>query len=549
MNKKYNYIYYFLVYLSIAILYTWPLVINFRSMVYAQPGDAFATIYNFWKLPFSDISLSFPNQPIFLAIVRLARYFFSEIVTYNLFILSSFLLTAIAGYVLIGKLIKNNFIAFLGGLIFMLAPFRIAQSMQHINFSDLSVVLFFIYFLIKIREEKNWFNGIGVFLFYLLITLINYQYGFIAMIIYLIYLIANFIFVDKKYRYNFLYSILAILGAITIILIFNKNIVYDLLLLSQGQQTNFVTVRSFDELSTYSAKWFYYFLPSPDNPFFKNLTHGFYNQTIESLKTNLTEQTIYLGIINIFFAIIAFINIKKINKFILGFAILLIIFGIYFSFSPTINIFGFNLSTPSVLLYKYLPFFRVYARLGMITYIGITILACYGIYYLIEKINNNFYKKIFKILVVLLIFADLLVLPSDRLTYASYDAMPKSYKKLQQLPVGTVLEYPALPPEEPQSYSYLFWQRVHNMPVFYNHSNDLNENEYIKSVANPNSPEVIQKLKDKEIMYIIIHENLYNQKNAQKYPVEYNNGEIPVPYMDSVYFLGRYGDDLIYKIK
>lgn len=550
-QKNYKYLYYLLIYIVIGAIYTWPILVNFKSIIYAQTGDAFATIYNFWQLPYNALALSFPNQPVFSALARLSRYLFSDTVTYNIFIFGSFITTAIAGFLLTKKITKNDFAAFFGGIILVICPFRISQSLQHTNFADLSMIIFFILFLIRTREKTNWFNILGVFLFFSLTTLINYQYGFFAGFIYIIYFLSGIIFSKNEERYNVLYSVAPMLLAVILILVCNKNMVYDYLSLTNGQATDFITARSFDELSTYSAKWYYYFLPSPQNPVFKSLTENIYSQTINELKTNLTEQSIYLGAINIILAIIAIFNIRKIDKFIASFAILLIIVGIYLSFSPSISFLGINITTPSQLIYKYLPFFRVYARFGLITYFGIVIFASLGIYFILEKIKNITFKSIFKFLIIIFVLVDLLIFPSNRIVSASYEAMGESYKVIQKLNKddSVIADYPLLPPEEPESYEYLFWQTFHNMPIYYNHDDLKEENEFIKMASNLNSSKTLELLKERGIKYIIIHKDKYSSEKAKKYPIEYNNGIYPIPDINNFYLIGQFGNDLVYKIK
>lgn len=552
MGKKYKlYLLYFILYVLVMLIFTWPVITNLKSIIYAQSGDAFATLYDFWKLPFSDFSYYFPNQPIFLALAKMLRIFFAESVVYNIFVFASFILTAIAGFLLFSKITKNNFIAFWGGLVLMIAPFRIAQTVQHLNFSDLSMLLLFIYFLLEIREKARWLNIVGVFFFLVVITLINYQYGFFAIVIYLIYLISNFIFREKQYKFNFLYSLGSVIGASLVIILVNNNIISDLLALSQGAQTQFIAVRSFKELGVYSAQWIYFFTPSPDNPFFGQFASGIYSHFIDILKTNRTEQIIYLGIINLILGVIAIFNYKKINKFIFWFAILLVIFGIYFSFAPNISFDAFSLATPSELIFKYLPFFRVYSRLGLIAYFGVIILSGFGLLFLVEKIKNNFASIIFKTIIILIIVLDLAIIPSNKVTVVSYSAMPGVYKTLMTLPRGTLAEYPLLPPAEPQSYEYLLWQRIHQVPILYSFNDSKEENDFRKSILNPVKKNTIEQLKSHGVTYIIVHKDKYWQEKPQKYPEEYNFGVTPVPNPSALGLdlIGEFDSDLLYKIK
>lgn len=551
MKRKNNIIFWaLLTYTIITIVLTYPLVLHLNNALYAQPGDAFGMLYDMWRMTIEKINYFFPGQTLFLGIIRLLRYVFSETIIYNIFILGSFILTGLAGFVLVKKITKNDVISVIGGLIFILCPFRTTQALQHITFADLSLMLFFIYFLLLVREEKKWTYLLILSLLFCAITLINYQYGVFAILIYAIYLLANFFISNKKNKYIFLYSLISIAIGGLIILAINHNFVSDYLSMKNGGRTQYISDRSYSELNVYSAQWFYYFLPSPDNPIFGQYTAKYYDDIVGTLKTNKTEQIIYLGIVNIIFAIVALFNYKKIDKFIFWFAILLIIFGIYFSFAPTMPFLGVDITAPGAILYNIMPFVRVYCRLGLLTYFGIAILSLYGIYFVYEKISKKYLKTIFIVVISILISSDLLVLPKNRITKVDTRSMPMVYSTLESLPTGTIAEYPQLPAEEPLSYEYLLWKRVHQLPTITNYTGSVTENDLRKSILDPSNLETIGQLKTNGVKYIIIHTHKYLTEKAQKYPQEYNFGIVPDLDISALGldYLGDYNGDLLYRI-
>jgi hypothetical protein len=554
-----------IIYFLVAVVFTYPLIFNFNHLIYAQGGDPYGTLHFFWWLKDHSANYFFPNSPLYTLFGKYLTICFGEIAAYNILTFLGFILTGIAGYILVKKITKNNLAGFFSGLILSIAPFRIAHAMQHMTFVDLSLILFFIYFLIRSKEELNLKNVIVSAIFFVLITLYNYQYGFFAGIILLIFAIYFLLcwLVKNKFRIsNFkpkiksiIYIIIAFLFSVIIIGFFNYNLVRDLFAVKNQEKVSVSPVRNYSELDTYSARWFYYFTPSPENPFFGKNTNSLYSKIIDEKGTNLTEQTLYLGWVSILLTIFAIWQIIKktpaASKFgqITGFLIITGLVGMLFSFAPEITVLGHQIKTPAYYIFPHLPFFRVYARFGLLMVISVSILAGIGLSLLLDKIKSKIFSSLIFVIICTLSIIEFINIPPLKTIDVSENSMPQVYQYLKNQPSGLVAEYPLFSSETPFGYEYLLWQRYHQMPLIYGDSVNTSGDDFRKTVLNPYDTDTIQRLKDAGVKYIIVHSNLYNNYAAKFFPIEDNYGLVPIINSPFTEFVANYYGDIIYRIK
>lgn len=553
----------------VGVIFTYPLICNFFTDIYAQAGDPFGTIYSYWWSISHTVNFSFPYAPLAVLVPQLLSRMIGEATTYNILTILSFMLTGLAGYLLVEKITKSKWAGIFSGLVLAIAPFRIAHVMQHITFADLSPILFFIYFLFCTKEESNFKNIFLAGLFFVITTLINYQYGFMASVIFLIFLLTAIIekiISEKLFQINRQ----VVLSAVIIFLFVCFSIGYfiapairDTIMLNKGSKTEVISIRSNKELNVYSARWFNYVLPSPENPIFSKFTKSIYDKSITKSGGNLTEMTLYLGWIPLLlslFGIWKAMKLKsknavpagrqeKVKTYVLFFVILGLI-GLYFSFAPTMSIFGWQIKTPASFIFPHLPFFRVYARFGLLVIIAAAVLAGIGLSLILERIKKPLFRYLlFVTCCLLLMIVEFANFPPFHTIDVSEKAMPEVYKFLQTQPAGTIVEYPLLPTEEPKSYDYLLWQRYHKMPLVYGAPINSEGDKFRKTLLNPQNSEVIDKLAEIGVKYLIIHQDRYTLENAKKYWSEYNGGQIPKIDSDKLDLMVKFKNDALYQIK
>jgi len=245
---------------------------------------------------------------------------------------------------------------------------------------------------------------------------------------------------------------------------------------------------------------------------------------------------LYLGWIPLLLALLGlFLYFKNKNfrqerlSFLIIFSILLALAGFYFSFAPTMSIFGLKISTPAAWLFHYLPFIRVYSRFGFLVMLAVAILAGLGLSLILKSAKSIKLKYLLFSIFCLLIFLEFANFPPWPVVNVSPKAMPAVYQWLKEQP-GTdwaAAEYPLLPIEEPKSYDYLLWQRLHQKPLIYGARVGSEGEKKRKEIINPEDPQTIVQLKERQVKFIIIHQDRFTPENAKKYPQEYNYGKLP----------------------
>jgi hypothetical protein len=227
---------------------------------------------------------------------------------------------------------------------------------------------------------------------------------------------------------------------------------------------------------------------------------------------------------------------------------LLAIVTLYFSFTLAFSIFGINFKTPANYIFPYLPYFRVYARFGLIVALSVSILAGMGLSFILDKIKNKRISVLLYVFLVFLLLIEFINFPPTHSVNGSKNAMPEIYENLAKLDKGIVAEYPLLPTQEPLSYDYLLWQRYHQMPLVYGAVKGTEEDDFRKSILNPEDSKTIDRLKSIGVKYLIIHLDSYTKENIKKYPLEYNLGVPPEISSSKLELISQSKNDLLYKI-
>jgi len=206
-----------LVQLGLAVLFTWPLVLNFLpgagTMV---PGfmreDRDQNLWNLWWTrtallgghnPFvtnmiwypTPISLYYHTLNVFNGILAVPLMtVFSLQTTYNIVVLFSFAATGYGAYLLFHYLCGNKWAAFIGSLVFAFSAYHIATMRSLLQLISLEWVPFFILFFMKAVFAPAWVNRNSVWdwawhralpagCFLLLVSLVDWYYTMYSLIL------------------------------------------------------------------------------------------------------------------------------------------------------------------------------------------------------------------------------------------------------------------------------------------------------------------------------------------------------------------------------
>lgn len=170
----------------------------------------------------------------------------------------------------------------------------------------------------------------------------------------------------------------------------------------------------------------------------------------------------------------------------------------------------FPIPMPSLLLYKLVPFFRVYERLAVLLMLALAILAGFGAKRLISSQKSQKAKIVVAGFICAVIIFEFLPLPPDRVTQLL--PMPLEYGWLLQQPAGTVVaEYPL------SMFPYYgFYQQFHQKKLFnsLDMGSGLGGKEKLIAIS---KQETIDELKKAGVDYLIIHSDTA-QLFSQNFP-------------------------------
>jgi len=175
-----------LLFVAMTLGMTYPLVLNLRTKVPGPPWDSFVWLYDLWWFRHSIIDLGeWPvlNSTIFYPIgydLRLSEtilaakllvapllFWTDEILSYNVFLLLSFVLTGFFTYLLVAYLTSNRYAAVVSGIIFAFCPYRMhCMAAGWLPLLGTQwIPLSFLFFERALREQRARFAlGTGVFL-------------------------------------------------------------------------------------------------------------------------------------------------------------------------------------------------------------------------------------------------------------------------------------------------------------------------------------------------------------------------------------------------
>ncbi len=167
----------FALYLAIACLITWPLIVNLGSLLVGRTSDAMVHYWNGWwfqqalqigQSPFQTDLLNFPDGVSLVthnfALLNIMPWLLLEpiiggITAYNLIILLSLALCGWGMYLLADELLEQRHAAFIAGLIYMAWPFRLSQ-LDHPNLVATFWIPIFFLFLIRVLRDSHWLDGL-----------------------------------------------------------------------------------------------------------------------------------------------------------------------------------------------------------------------------------------------------------------------------------------------------------------------------------------------------------------------------------------------------
>ncbi|PIR43015.1 hypothetical protein COV24_05175 [candidate division WWE3 bacterium CG10_big_fil_rev_8_21_14_0_10_32_10] len=303
--------------------------------------------------PFGENFSPFSNEPFYWLINFYLGRYVNNIMLYNFLIILTFLLTFFVSLIFFKFLINNLKISLVLSVVFALSPYLLYQSRSHLSLFSIWIFIVYVLFLIK-AERKKQFVYTGL-IFSIMVGLSNYlaYFAFLFTSLHffakaLIRKIFRLKYFSKKLFLNyFILAITALFASLIILYPFIRNNFS----IPKSKEPVFTQIdgepieivggswklepnkeiinsdknspldsynRSMEDFFYFTSRPWYYFLPSPENPWFGRLT----TKVIDWLQNDWgywltsnyfpSEHTAsYLGIINFIFAVLGVIYIIK----------------------------------------------------------------------------------------------------------------------------------------------------------------------------------------------------------------------------------------------
>lgn len=487
-------------------------------------------------------TIAYADQLLLPSLIYSPIYWLTNnyILSVNLLVLVTFILSFVISYYVFNVFFKNGFAASIGAFVYTFNPQIFARFPYHLgllnHFLLPLVFLFAFKFLINPTFKSS-------FLFALTFTLnaLSAVYFQILAIIFLPifscpFLISNFFNKNRRYFLKLFISSFIILTFLPILFYFNS----PYLNFSKNEQAT----RKLDETLFFSGRLINWFFTNPNN-----FIYGNFVKKYESIRSpgidningefNYAEHTLSLNLIPTVLFLIGLFCLYKQTKnkilvksqLILEIAMLLILISSFIlSFGPIF--FGWNGEGP----YWKLPYYYLYqissvfsgirvpSRLQFIFYLPFAFFISYGVLFLFNTIKN---KKIFYLLFIFLITCLII----ENINIKSYEDKSliiknenKNMDEINFLKGKNVLHLPIHIPELGEMSMYtLNWYFLTNTKSLNGYSGYVSKDQlnFLIKIKEKFNEEALKQLKVINTDYVIIHKNLLS-KETEKYKAFFN---------------------------
>lgn len=563
-------------YFLLCIFLTWPLILNFGSLLFGDYGDTRGVVWGIWAknngylesqinnlvaAPFGKSTASGFSTPISELIVLMLAKISNEIVAYNLYTFLAFPLTGISTYLLLNRLLGNGVPCFIGGFIFAFSPAAVMQAVGgHAAFAFNVFIPVLLLGLLYNQIHHKLLSAFYVSTCLMLITFTALYFGYFA-----IYIIAYFMLFDFLSNKNGNFRLLVInyfcvvVFAACLILPFTYLAIYQQIVEKNDVLAKSGQIRDIVELFIFSSRPWEFLIPSIDHPIMGVHFEDFMRSNLHS--SNIPEQTLYLGLVPLGLIAAGIIFLWR-NKFNPSLRIYFLFFSFgalwmfFLTLPPMISFGKIDVPTVSYFAYQIAPMFRVYSRFGILVNFFIAGAVAVVLTHLYQNISRIRYFLTLLVLLPLLLFEYWSIPPNHA---QAVNSSPEIYKWLMQEPGDfLVAEYPMMRFDDASFYSYLFWQRIHKKRLVNGASPD-NENawEFFQKVKDLDNPETSTLLKSIGVKYVLVHSKVYQDgiipKSLKRYFPEslsnssYNDGSVP-PIPFNLKLEKTFGSDMVFSL-
>ncbi len=543
-------------YTLLAIVFTYPLIFKINQGIYGYSSDNFGLVWQLWwkkyaaqrHLPFSPASLvgapqgtPFPalaGEPGWAYPLIWLTFLFNETIAFNLMVFSSFPLAGLTMFGLAFYLTKRVGPSFIAGLAYMLCPFHFWQLYAHLSLGLIQWLPLFVLGMLHFEQVRQTNSsrqslvGAAILwgLSWVLITSFNVYYGYFTVLLAGAFYLANFLYqilILKKNIWHLPVGLWAFLVAGVVMVVGAIPVLVPMAAEQAARKEKGQAIpRPLEDVLSLSARPWDFLLPAPDQPFLGKWSDSMYTK-IRSLSNDyktmsafLPERVVFLGWLPLALGVMGVTGGMRREKyrqltwrFLFCFLVLLVV-----SAPPFIYFKGLRILFPSYFLYRLLPIFRVYIRLGIVLQVIVCLLGALGLSWLLQArwlVASRRGQIIIVGLAALIVMMEFVNIPPFHFT--ATDNPPQSYQWLKQQPGDFVVaEYP----RAYEAQDALFWQRYHQKRLF----NTLGTPDYyvktwdeIEHLTSAEAPKVLATL---GVRYVVWHfkDPVYNLFNPVDEP-------------------------------
>ncbi|MCM8795357.1 MAG: hypothetical protein NC928_01505 [Candidatus Omnitrophica bacterium] len=547
----------FLIFPMIIIVMTYPLLFNFTTCIpgFFSTDEPYGSMWSFWRIKYSFLNrlslkrtdlIAYPFgmdlyasgfiSYLWLFWTHLLSIFTNNyVITWNIQIILNLFLSTIISYFLILYLTKSILAGLLGGIIFSLCPYQFVRIWQHLGLTYNQwlplILLSAILLKEKLTDKKNTFLFFISFFFLLSFDWSIMYLGIISLFCFLVYVLfyhwrLKFFKKRELVISDFRFFGKVFISIVLIFIILFPQFLWAIKNRLSINKINFTPsafshyARPFDDLFTQSAKPLSYLLPPVVHPVFGKFTEQFVGSQLYGV--SFTEHTLYLGWVPLILAFVAVRRWRRERKlrgqspsgtvpcenFYIGFFIFLTMVAWLFSQPPWWKFGPIKIFMPSFFMYKILPMFRAYCRFGIVVMLAISVLAGFGLKFILERFKTQKTKLVITALFCGLVLFEFRNWPPYKVIEVS--RVPEVYYWLKEQPGDfAIAEYP-LDADSPNE-MYKFYQTKHKKKIINGTIPGTYAHKVAQEIRRLSEPKTAGILKWMGVKYVLVHRDGYLQ--------------------------------------
>ncbi|MBI5118111.1 hypothetical protein HZA56_16675 [Candidatus Poribacteria bacterium] len=390
-----------LAYLGLAIIFTYPQITGLTTSVPQSPlglsSDPYLMLWNAWWAkeslidlranPFftdylfypNGTSLAFHELTLLNGIITIPFQVLLDgprglILGYNMVILLSFVLAGVGMFALIKHLIGSASAAFFGGVAFAFCPYR-TMHIVHMDLLSMGWIPLYMLSLIRTFREEGYLNPIWAGLLFCATWLSCSVYAYFLLLMTGLFAVYGLLFNRKEMQPKHFIHRFALLVFLLAVAITPRLIA----MLRAGGAVE----QPGEVIDILSANLLGYLIPTEKHALYRFIFglirgHSFYLTGVPGHATFLTFTVIAL----------AAVAVARLPLRTTGFWLVVFLASVTLSLGPRLHVWRWAtlVPLPYALLYKFAPLFNVIRtpyRFVVLAEIGIVVLSCYGLRYLI----------------------------------------------------------------------------------------------------------------------------------------------------------------------